>query len=65
MTPTDLKSWRDRLGWTQEEAARILETPLYTYGAWERGQRHADGLPGVVAVACRLIEERQSVNSER
>lgn len=58
--PSDLLAWRHRLGLTQAEAAEMLETPLDTYEVWERGQRHADGLPGVVAVACRLIEARRA-----
>lgn len=36
--PLGLASWRLRLGITRTEAAALLEVPLSTYSAWERGE---------------------------
>lgn len=58
-TRHDLIAWRERMGWTQEVAAHALETPLATYGSWERGRR---SFHPVVAVTCRLLEERTTAD---
>jgi DNA-binding transcriptional regulator YiaG len=50
MTPADLAAWRNGLGLTQPEAARVLNTPLGTYRRWEQGTRR---IPGIVAVATK------------
>jgi Predicted transcriptional regulator len=40
MTPAEeLKQWRQRLGWTQRQAAEYLGAPLATYKNWEVGHR--------------------------
>ena len=53
MSSAQLHEWRKRLGLTQAEAAKLMETPLGTYRRWEQGTRR---LPGIVAVVTRLLE---------
>lgn len=58
----DLKSWRDLLGITQQEAARELGLSRATYKAFERGRSFGKGgkpieLPRTVVLACRWIEK--------
>ena len=33
----DFRSWRDRQGWTQREAAEYLGVSIKTYQHWEQG----------------------------
>lgn len=40
----ELKGWRTRLGWLQEEAAANLGVPLGTYRNWEQ-DRPGRGVP--------------------
>lgn len=54
MTPADLIAWRNRLGLSQCEAARLLKTPLDTYQNWEQGRSR---IPGVVGVATKLLDD--------
>lgn len=54
MTADELWRWRERLGWTQAQAAAALNTPLGTYRGWEQGRYPA---PGLIDVACRKIEQ--------
>lgn len=42
---TALAAWRDRMGWTQREAAAALEVTLTTYQSWEAEKRFKDGTP--------------------
>lgn len=63
-TSANLIAWRQRMGWSQVVAAVALETPLNTYTGWEQGRRHADGLPGIISIACRLLEERSMTPQE-
>lgn len=51
MTPTDLKTARISLKYSQSDMARHLETPLRTYVGWERGETP---IPGAARVAVRL-----------
>lgn len=45
----ELKHWRKRLGWTQQQAADYLGIPVRTYEAWEREwQTKRPGNPGAV-----------------
>lgn len=48
MTPTDLASWRHRMGYTQREAAAALGVQLPAYQQWERGARFRDARPVVI-----------------
>ncbi len=34
-----LKHWRDRVAFTQTEAAQFLAVPLRTYQEWEQGRQ--------------------------
>lgn len=42
MTGADIRSWRERLGLTQAEAAKRLQVPLNTLKNWEQGQQRPD-----------------------
>jgi transcriptional regulator with XRE-family HTH domain len=52
MTPTDLISWRERLGWRRAEAARRLGLARNTYCAYESGHVR---IPLYVALACAAL----------
>lgn len=39
MTPTDLKAWRARMGYTQIQAAQAMGVSYRTYVALEQGWR--------------------------
>lgn len=56
VTADELKELREWLGWTQEQMAAALNTPLGTYRGWEQGRYPA---PGLIDVACREIEGRK------
>jgi DNA-binding transcriptional regulator YiaG len=58
VTAVQLADWRNRMGWTQAEAAAALNTPLGTYRGWEQGRHPA---PGMIDVVCRELE--QSTNT--
>lgn len=36
---SELREWRDSLGWTQKEAAQYLGQSLRSYENWEQGHR--------------------------
>lgn len=36
---TELRDWRDKLGWTQKEAANYLGYPVRSYENWEQDHR--------------------------
>lgn len=50
MSPSDLRAWRERLGWTQAEAAEALQYSLDLYRSCEQGRR------AVTPRMARLIE---------
>lgn len=56
MTADELSAWRKRMGWTQEQAAKALNTPIGTYRNWEQGRFPA---PGLVDAACRELEKNR------
>lgn len=49
----DFRSWRDRQGWTQREAADYLGVSIKTYQHWEQGW----GKPKVVKPILALMED--------
>ena len=49
----ELLSWRQRLEWTQREAASFLDVPVSTYRGWEQGRREVHN-PGPVRRLLRL-----------
>ncbi len=57
MTPAELKAERTTLGLNQAEMAKSLRTPYRTYQDWESGARR---IPGVVAVACELLLQKDT-----
>ena len=57
MTSNELQTARVALGWSASELARQLDTPLRTYQDWEAG---VNRIPGVAAVAVRLLGERDT-----
>ena len=58
LAAAELRAWRNRLNWTQREAAERLGIPRRTLEAWEHGQRCV--LPGPVQLAMRLLEMQHS-----
>lgn len=60
MTPDDFRAALTRLGWTEAEAARRLETDERTIRRWKAGPDAKGGrpVPGPVRVALRLFEGR-------
>ena len=61
MTHTQLTAWRERLGWSQAEAARQLGLSPNAYGAFEAGH-YLDGRPSKparikrhIALACAAL----------
>jgi DNA-binding XRE family transcriptional regulator len=68
MTPAELTSWRERMGWTAKEAAAQLGLSQNGYAAYERGWTRfpaidPDGkhlprpIPKHVALACERLEQ--------
>ena len=57
MTSADLAAWQARLGLSQVEAAQRLNMPAQTYRNLLKGRRHAESLPGAIALLCQYIEE--------
>ena len=59
MTPADLAAWRERMAFTQRQAAAALGITLPTYQRLERGAEWTDGTPVQIdrrtALACAAI----------
>jgi len=53
-SPADIVAWRDRIGVTQEQAARMLDVSVRGYQFWEIGNRP---ISRTVQLACRYLEE--------
>ena len=53
MTPDQLKSWRLRLGLTQEQAAEALGVTRSGVQHWEYGRRE---IPRYIELACKAVE---------
>ena len=60
MTPTDLRAWQLRMGYTQARAAAALGVSLATYKDWLRGQSRTSGQPITIdrrtELACAALE---------
>lgn len=55
LIPDDIRSWRERMGWTQGEAARALGlSDRVTVARWETGTRTP---PSYLRLAMERIEE--------
>ena len=53
-TARDLRDWRERMGWTQQQAADRLMTICSTYVGWERRRNP----PQLVVLACAYLEKQ-------
>ncbi len=53
-TPDQLRAWRDRLEWTQQQAAAALGVTRRGYQLWEAGER---AISRPVMLACLYLEE--------
>ena len=62
MTAEEFKKARQALGLKQTELAAAMETPYRTLQDWEAGKNR---IPGVAAVALRLLQERDRWATER
>ena len=62
MTPADLAAWRERMAFTQRQAAAALGITLPTHQRLERGAEWADGAPVAIdrrtALACAALAVR-------
>jgi DNA-binding transcriptional regulator YiaG len=55
MTPSELRTWRERFGLTQSELAKRLSVTRNTIQNWENG---TTALPGMLDQACAVWEDR-------
>lgn len=59
MTPSDIKAWRESLGYSQGTAAEALGVTKTTYQSMERGRSFATDKPVAIdkrtALACAAI----------
>lgn len=59
MTPADLATWRERMSYTQRQAAAALGITLATYQRLERGAEWTDGAAVTIdrrtALACAAL----------
>ncbi len=56
MTPEELKTWRTKAGYTQEELAKILGTTKTTVYRWEAEIRE---IPPFLALALECVEKKK------
>ncbi len=56
MTPEELKSWRKKAGYTQEELAQILGITKTTVYRWEAAMRE---IPPFLALALECLEKKK------
>ena len=54
----EIKAWRHRLGWTQEQAAAALDVPVQTVRAWVIG-RYPPRHPRVLTLALAQVTSEQ------
>jgi DNA-binding XRE family transcriptional regulator len=66
MTPTELKQWREDMGWTQQIAAEHLDVALRTYKGYEWGTRSSGGtelaVPRSIAIAALALRFARDVH---
>lgn len=55
--PIDLKSWRERLGLSQEQLAEKLKVARNTVNRWENGKR---AIPEFLDLALETVERKIS-----
>lgn len=66
MTPLELRQWRERRNWTQEEAGMWYGLPVSsarrTWARWEGGERR---IPRPLTWRIRAEEERKKAEAAR
>ena len=59
MTPSDLRDWQARMGYTYDTAAQALGVSRSTYAEWVAGKSRTTGKPitpsRTVALACAAL----------
>lgn len=59
MTPSDLRAWQARMGYTYDTAAQSLGVSRSTYAEWVAGKSRTTGRPvtpsRTVALACAAL----------
>ena len=59
MTPSDLRDWQARMGYTYDTAAQALGVSRSTYAEWVAGKSRTTGRPvtpsRTVALACAAL----------
>lgn len=69
MTPSELRAWQARMGYTQARAAVALGVSVATYKDWLRGQSRTSGQPITIdrrtELACAAIEAGLSASADR
>ncbi|MCX5834026.1 MAG: helix-turn-helix domain-containing protein, partial [Deltaproteobacteria bacterium] len=53
MKPNELKEWRQRIGYSQNQLARVLDVNVMTVSRWERGVRE---IPSFLHLALSYLE---------
>lgn len=61
MTAEEVKAWRERMGWSQEQLADALGVHAMTVSKWERGEQ--DHAPYLSLALAEL--ERRAKKSKR
>ncbi|MBZ0156103.1 MAG: helix-turn-helix transcriptional regulator [Alphaproteobacteria bacterium] len=62
MTPEQLKAWRKRSGYTQEEFAQILGVTKTTVYRWEAAMRE---IPPFLALTLECVEKKKGGEQNR
>lgn len=69
MTPDDLRRWQMEMGYTQDQAAEALDTPIRTYKRWLSGINPNTGQPikidYVIDLACAALLLKLAPFSEK
>lgn len=60
MTPDDFKAWRERMAWSQAQAAHVLMVGVTSVAAYENGRNPIDGH---VAHLCQSAEMLRTLNN--
>lgn len=62
LTPGELVGWRDKMGWSQPQAAAWLKVPVSSYRNWEQGHRVAHNPEPIRA---RMYQARPARSTEK
>ncbi len=60
MNPNELKTWRKKLGLSQEKLARLLGSHRVSIAQWETGRR---GIPSFLPLALEALEYRMKMEA--